>query len=55
MTYACLAWEFAAGNHLLKLQRLKNKALRTTGNFPRPTPIRDLHMAFKLRYTYADN
>jgi hypothetical protein len=25
MTYACPAWEFAADNHLLKLQRLKNK------------------------------
>jgi hypothetical protein len=25
MTYACPAWEFAADNHLLKLQRLQNK------------------------------
>jgi hypothetical protein len=52
MTYACLAWEFAAENHLLKLQRLQNKVLRTIGNFPRCTPVRDLHMAFKLPYLY---
>jgi hypothetical protein len=52
MTYACLAWEFAADNHLLKLQRLQNKVLRTIGNFPRCTPVRDLHMAFKLPYVY---
>jgi hypothetical protein len=52
MTYACPAWEFAADNQLLKLQRLQNKVLRTTGNFPRRTPVRDLHMAFKLPYIY---
>jgi hypothetical protein len=44
MTYGCLAWEFAADNHLLKLQRLQNKVLRTPGC--------DLHMAFKLQYMY---
>jgi hypothetical protein len=48
MTYACFAWEIAADNHLLKLQRLQNKVLRTIGNFPRRTPVRDLHMAFKI-------
>jgi hypothetical protein len=48
MTYACPALEFAADNHLLKLQRLQNKVLRTIGNFPRRTPIRD----FKLPYIY---
>jgi hypothetical protein len=52
MTYACPAWEFAADNHLLKLQRLQNNVLRTIGNFPRCTPVRDLHMAFKLSYVY---
>jgi hypothetical protein len=31
MTYACPAWEFAAESHLLKLQRLQNKVLRTIG------------------------
>jgi hypothetical protein len=30
MTYACPAWEFAADNHLIKLQRLQNKVLGTT-------------------------
>jgi hypothetical protein len=52
MTYACPTWEFAADNHLMKLQRLKNKVFRTTGNFPRCTPVRDLNMAFKLPYIY---
>jgi hypothetical protein len=52
MTYAWPAWEFAANNHLLKLQRLQKKLLRTTGNFSRRTSVRDLHMAFKLPYTY---
>jgi hypothetical protein len=44
MTYACPAWEFAADNHLLKLQRLQNQVLRTIGNFPRRTPVRELHI-----------
>jgi hypothetical protein len=57
MTYACPAWEFSADSHLLKLQRLQNKVLRTIGNFPRHTPVRDLHMAFKLPHLrdYAGN
>jgi hypothetical protein len=52
MTYVCPAHEFAADNHLMKLQRLQNKALSITVNFPRRTPVRDLHMAFKLLYVY---
>jgi hypothetical protein len=36
--YACPAWELATDTYLLKLQRLQNKVLRTTGNFPRCTP-----------------
>jgi hypothetical protein len=52
MTNACPAWEFAADNHLLKLQRLQNKVLRTIENYPRRTPVRDLHTAFKLPYVY---
>jgi hypothetical protein len=31
MTYACPAWEFAADTHLIKLQRLQNKVVRTFG------------------------
>jgi hypothetical protein len=50
MTYACSSWEFAADNDLMKLQRLQNKVIRTTGNFPRRSQVRDLHKAFKLSY-----
>jgi hypothetical protein len=52
MTCACPAWEFAADNHLLKLQRLQNKVFRNIGNIPRRTPVRNFHMAFKLPYIY---
>jgi hypothetical protein len=52
MTYACPSWESAADNHLLKLQRLQNKVLRTIGNFPRHTPDRDLHKVLKLPHLY---
>jgi hypothetical protein len=52
MTYVCPAWEFAAESHLLKLQRLQNKVLRTIGNFPRRTSVRDMHMAFQIPYIY---
>jgi hypothetical protein len=51
MTYASPAWEFAADTHLVKLQRLQKKVLRTIDNYPRCTPVRDLHVAFKLPYT----
>jgi hypothetical protein len=51
MTYACPAWEFAADAHLLKLQRLQNKELRTIRNSP-CIPLRDLHTAFGLPYVY---
>jgi hypothetical protein len=52
MTYACPAWEFAADTYLLKLQRLQNKVLRTIGNFPRLTAVRELRVAFKIPYVY---
>jgi hypothetical protein len=52
MTYACSAWEFAAECHLLKLERLQNKVLRTTGNFPKRTSVRDMHKAFHIPYVY---
>jgi hypothetical protein len=41
MTYASPTCEFAADTHLLKLQRLQDKVLRTIGNFPRRTPVRN--------------
>jgi hypothetical protein len=36
----------------LKLQRLQNKVLRTIGNIPRHTPVRELHKAFNSPYIY---
>jgi hypothetical protein len=50
MTYACPAWELASDTHLLKLQCLQNKVLRTIETFPRCTSVRDLYMAFNLPY-----
>jgi hypothetical protein len=44
--------ELAAETSLLKLQRLQNQVLRTIGNFPRCTPVRDLRTAFNLPYVY---
>jgi hypothetical protein len=52
MTFACTAWEFAVETHLLKLQLLQNRVLRTIGNFPRNTPVRELHVAFQVPYVY---
>jgi hypothetical protein len=52
MTYACPICEFAADTHLLKFQRLQNRVLCTTGNFPRRTSVRDLHAAFQIPYVY---
>jgi hypothetical protein len=44
MTYACPAWEFETENHLLKLERLQNRVLRTIDNFPRHTSVSDMHV-----------
>jgi hypothetical protein len=52
MTYASLAWESAAVTHLLKLQCLQNKVLRTISNFSRRTPVRELHTSFNIPYVY---
>jgi hypothetical protein len=52
MTYACPTWDFAADTHLLKLQRPQNKVLRTIGNFPRCTVVRELQKAFSIPYIY---
>jgi hypothetical protein len=53
MIYACPDWEFVADTNFLKLQRQQNKVLHTIGNFPRNTPVRDLHTAFDLPYIYG--
>jgi hypothetical protein len=47
-TYACLTWEYAADTHLLKLQRLQNRALRAMGNRDRCTTVREFYVAFKI-------
>jgi hypothetical protein len=52
MTYACPAREFAVECHLLELQRLRNKVLRTIGHFPKRTSVRDIHKAFHIPYIY---
>jgi hypothetical protein len=52
MTYASSVCEFAADTHAMKLQPLQKKVLRKIGHFPRHTPIRDLHTAFKIPYLY---
>jgi hypothetical protein len=52
MTYASAAWEIAADTHLLKLQHLQNKVLRTIDTFLRRTPVRELHKAFNIPYNY---
>jgi hypothetical protein len=52
MTYASPDWEFVADSHLVNLQGLQNRVLRTIGNLPKPTPVHDLHMAFKIPYVY---
>jgi hypothetical protein len=50
MIYACFTWELAADTYLLKLQRIQNKVLSTTANFPKCTPNGDLQGAFNLPY-----
>jgi hypothetical protein len=52
MTYASPTWDSAADTLLMKLQRLQNKVLHTIGNFPRRTPVRELHTAFNIPYMY---
>jgi hypothetical protein len=52
MTYVCPSSEFAADSHLLKLQRLQNGVLRTTGGLPRLTPTRVLPRTFQIPYVY---
>jgi hypothetical protein len=44
--------KYAVDVHLFKLQRLQNRLLRATGNIGRCTPVRELHMAFKIPYVY---
>jgi hypothetical protein len=42
-----------SGRHLpFKIAASTKQVLRTIGNFPRCTPVRDLHTAFNLPYVY---
>jgi hypothetical protein len=41
-----------SGRQQINLQHLQNKVLRTIGNFPNCTSVRDLHTAFNLPYVY---
>jgi hypothetical protein len=52
MTSACPTWESAADTHLMKLQCLQNRVLCAIGNLDRSTPVRDMHLAFKIPYMY---
>jgi hypothetical protein len=52
MTYACPTSEFAENIHLIKLHRLQNRVLGAIRNLDRSTPVRDLHLAFKIPYVY---
>jgi hypothetical protein len=38
--------------YLLKLQRLQNTVLRAVENLDRCTPVRELHVVFKIPYVY---
>jgi hypothetical protein len=52
VTYACPSWDYAVDAHLFKLQPLQNTVLRATGNLDRCSPVRELHVTFKLPYVY---
>jgi hypothetical protein len=52
MTYASPTWDYAADAHLFKLQRLQNRVVRATGNIDRCTPVREMHVAFKITCVY---
>jgi hypothetical protein len=52
MTYACPTWEISAQSHLLKLQRLQNRVLPTTGYSPRRTSVREFHVTFQISHVY---
>jgi hypothetical protein len=52
MTYDCSARGVRGGEPLLKLQRLQNKILRTSGKFPRCALTRELQAAFEILCVY---
>jgi hypothetical protein len=52
MTYGCPTWKYVTDAHLLKLQRLQNRVIRATRKLYRFTPVRELHVDFKIPYVY---
>jgi hypothetical protein len=52
MTYTCPIWEYLADALLLKFQRLQKRVLSAIGNLDRCTPVRELHVTFKISYVY---
>jgi hypothetical protein len=54
--YIDLAWTYrkhaSRARMRGKLQRLQNRVLRAISNLDRRTPVRDLHLAFKIPYVY---
>jgi hypothetical protein len=48
----CPTWDLAAYTHLIKLQRLQIKVLRSTGNFSKRTPVCEMHKTFSIPYIY---
>lgn len=43
LTYAAPVWSNTSGSNYKKLQIVQNKCLRVIGNFPRCTPISEIH------------
>jgi hypothetical protein len=43
MVYAC-----PTGGYAAVLRGLQNRVLRASGHFNRRTPVREMHMAFKI-------
>jgi hypothetical protein len=52
MTYACPNLENAVKAHLLTFQRLQNRVLCAIGRIERRTPVRELHVTFKIPCMY---
>jgi hypothetical protein len=52
MRYACPTREYAADARHLKLHCLQNRALRAIANLDRSSPVRELHVAFKIPYVF---
>jgi hypothetical protein len=50
MTYACPAEELVADTYLLKLQGMQNKVLRSIGNVPWRTAVRNMRTALNIMY-----